>query len=266
MRLRMNVLSDPPTQRQADAPTRLLSALAPLSTEEIALVRGLARRGETLPAKTEILAEGELIGRPLLLLSGWVCRQRLLLDGRRQILTFLLPGDLIGMKPWPQPRALSSVMTLGGVTVVDATPLREAFSQTDPQHPGLRAACAAAAGLEQMRLSDHIMRLGRQTAYERVAHLLLELHERLSLAGLVESKHFSMPLTQEAMADALGLSIVHVNRTLQQLRRDNLVDVKSGICVLHDIKALARIADFRGCRVLEDGGVAWASGLDYLGD
>jgi hypothetical protein len=87
--------------------------------------------------------------------------------------------------------------------------------------------------------------LGRQTAYERVAHFLLEVQRRLEIAGLGDGQRFPLPLTQEIMGDALGLSIVHVNRTLQQLRRERLIELRSGVTILLQRDLLASIANFQ---------------------
>ena len=110
---------------------------------------------------------------------------------------------------------------------------------------GVASACVRAVGLEETRLFDHIVRLGRQSAFERVTHLLLELHERLAVVGLAFENRFPLPLTQEVLADALGLSIVHVNRTLQQLRRGGLIDTRAGWVTLRDHEQMASLANFR---------------------
>ncbi len=99
--------------------------------------------------------------------------------------------------------------------------------------------------LDEASLLDHIVRLGRQTAYERMAHLLLELRWRLAEVGLGDERKFPLPLTQEVLADALGLSIVHVNRTLQQLRREGLLEMRAGFVELLKPDVLIATSDFR---------------------
>ncbi|MCR5880865.1 Crp/Fnr family transcriptional regulator [Phenylobacterium sp. J367] len=111
--------------------------------------------------------------------------------------------------------------------------------------PGLARAFRKAQALEQALLLDHVVRLGRQTAYERVAHFLLELQHRLHLSALGDQQRFALPLTQEIMADVLGLSIVHVNRTLQQLRREQLIELRSGVAILLQRDTLVGIAGFK---------------------
>ena len=217
-----------------------LSALAPLSQSEVALVRGLTAQREQHQPGADICSESAGL-RPRVLLSGWACRMRMLPDGRRQIFSFLLPGDSIGVSR-AGPPALTTCIALTRVETADAGLLRDAAAADGTA--GLGLACARAAALEDGQLLDHVMRLGRQTALERTAHLFLELRQRLAGAGLADGDRFPLPLTQEVLADALGLSIVHVNRTLQQLRRENLIDMKSGWVVLLEPDALAARADF----------------------
>ncbi len=100
--------------------------------------------------------------------------------------------------------------------------------------------------MEEIWLVNQVVRLGRQTAYERVAHFLLELRERLAAVDRVQENRFSFPITQEVLADALGLSVVHMNRTMQQLRRDGLVEQRATAITLRDVPALASIADYAG--------------------
>jgi CRP-like cAMP-binding protein len=228
--------------RPLDVVVRRLRALSPLSDAELDLLRNLGERRERHVAGEELVIEGGLSSRPRFILSGWACRQRVLPDGRRQIFSFLLPGDGFGLSR----RAGPELSTIGAVTAletVDAEPVLEAVQAG--KAPGLARAVASIEPLEQIQLFDHMVRLGRQTAYERVAHFLLELQRRLELVGLGDSQRFPLPLTQEILADALGLSIVHVNRTLQQLRRERLIELRSGVAILLERELLATIADYR---------------------
>ena len=163
-------------------------------------------------------------------------------DGRRQIFSFLLPGDGFGLSRRPGPE-LSTVAALTALETVDAEPMLDAIHAG--KAPGLARALSGIEPLEQTQLFDHMVRLGRQTAYERVAHFLLELQRRLEVVGLGDNQRFPLPLTQEILADALGLSIVHVNRTLQQLRRERLIELRSGVAILLERELLASIADYR---------------------
>ncbi|HUZ12206.1 MAG TPA: Crp/Fnr family transcriptional regulator [Caulobacteraceae bacterium] len=223
-----------------DALGARLSALATLTAADRFLIASLAAQRQAQPAGAEICGDGRRM--PRLMLSGWACRQRELPDGRRQIFEFILPGDLIWPGPRQRPLALAVTVALTSVATADARAL--AAVAAEPQHAGLMAAIETSAALEEIFLLDHLVRIGRQTAYERTGHLLLELHWRLGLAGLVRGSRFSMPLTQEILADALGLSVVHMNRTLQHLRREGLIRLQCGELELLDVAALARIADY----------------------
>lgn len=219
-----------------------MRSLSAVSDAELELLRSLGERRERYVAGEELASEGDAAVRPQFILSGWACRQRVLADGRRQIFSFLLPGDGVGLdrRPAVQPAA---IVALTALETADAGPMLNAVQAG--RAPGLARALAAIEPLEHMLLLDHMVRLGRQTAYERVAHFLLELQRRLEVAGLGDNQRFPLPLTQEIMADALGLSVVHVNRTLQQLRRERLLELRSGVTILLQREQLADIADYR---------------------
>jgi CRP-like cAMP-binding protein len=221
---------------------RRLRAFGPLSEAELELVRTCGERRERISAGEEIIGEGGIVVRPRFILSGWACRQRVLSDGRRQIFGFLLPGDSIGLRRRAGPE-LCAIASVTSLELADAEPVREAAQSG--RAPGLVRALSSIEPMEQGLLLDHVVRLGRQTAYERVAHFLLELQQRLEVVGLGDSQRFPLPLTQEILADALGLSIVHVNRTLQQLRREHLIELRSGVAILLEPQTLAEIADYR---------------------
>ncbi|HEV2533282.1 Crp/Fnr family transcriptional regulator [Phenylobacterium sp.] len=226
--------------RPVDPIIRRLRSLANLTDSDVELVRGLTERRERHGPGEQLIAEGDGAGRPRFVVSGWACRQRLMPDGRRQIFSLLLPGDGVGFGARP---SLSSVVALTALETVDASVLQDTVRRG--ASPGLARALAAADLREDALLLDHAVRLGRLTAFERVAHFMLELQQRLEIAGLGDRQRFPLPLTQEILADALGLSIVHVNRTLQQLRRAGLIELRSGVAILREPEALARICDYR---------------------
>jgi CRP-like cAMP-binding protein len=219
-----------------------LTAVAKLSEPELDLLAELGRHRETHRPGDELLIEGDPARRPRFILSGWASNQHILSDGRRQVFNFALPGDGLGVYPRMAPPALYTSVAHTPMETVDATPFLEAVRQG--AMPGLVKAFSAVARLEDKMLLDQILRLGRQTAYERVAHFLLEIEERLSAVGLSERRRFPLPLTQEILADALGLSVVHVNRTLQQLRRDGLIEWRSGVATLLDRDPLMSAAEY----------------------
>lgn len=233
--------------RAGELMARRLGGLSGLSGSDLELIQDAARRLENSPAGAELPGQRILV-------SGWACRRRTLTDGARQIFSFLLPGDPCEGRR----RAAASVAALTAVETAEAPGLFQA-AEDSLVHPGLAEAFAAIREEEERLLLDHIVRLGRLTAYERMAHLLLELRERLARVGLADEHRLPLPLTQETLADALGLSIVHVNRTVQQLRRDGLIELRSGIAVLHDPGTMADLCGYEPLRAPRRAGGAGAS-------
>ena len=220
-----------------------MSGLAALSPEELDLLREVAAAGRSRPTQIELCLDGRPPS-PQVLLTGWACYQRVLGDGRRQIIGFLLPGDVIGpvlRHTLPTP---CSALALTPVVVADAKLLMQAVDGSGPVMPGLLSAVQQMSYADDVRLRDHVVRLGRQTAYERVVHLMLEFRSRLEAIGQVVEDGFALPLTQEMLADALGLSVVHINRTLQQIRRDGLLDLRSGQVLLRQVELMKAMADW----------------------
>jgi CRP-like cAMP-binding protein len=228
-----------------------LNALKPLSIGQAQRIEALSERLEAAAPGAMLQGEGDGLIRPTFILSGWACRQRLLPDGRRQIFSILIPGDAVGFCSDPSPIWSASTVALTKVTLATVDPLSSSSgssappSSSAPDPWGFADHMRLSSCLEEGLLLDHIVRLGRQTAYERTAHLLLELHWRLALIGRADERSFTMPLTQEVLADFLGLSIVHVNRTLQQLRRDRLIEMSGSHVILLDVAQLTVMADYQ---------------------
>lgn len=209
-----------------------LDSLEPLDRQAHAALAREFQRARRIKARREILAERQQVDEPLLLVNGWAACVRNLEDGRRQIVNFLLPGDPIAWCDHP-PMTMSS--TIVAITDVDVCHAPDASVS-----PALRRAYARSRDLEYTYLLAQITRLGRLNALERIADLLLELLERLERGGMAADGCFVMPLTQEMMADALGLTAVHVNRTLQALRREGSMLSRGRELRLPDPEALRR--------------------------
>lgn len=218
-----------PSSGQAPA-VRRLDALVPLDVAAEAALADATERARTVQQRRELLSEGAEIAETLLVLDGWAARVRHLPDGRRQIMNFVLPGDLVGLCDQDRPVASSTVMALTPMLVCAAPP--RGTSRT------LDRAYAMSRALEEAHLLAQITRLGRLSAHERIGDLCLELNERLEMAGLAHGGRFAIPLTQEVLADALGLTPVHVNRMLQQARRARELSWTGRELVLHDPGAL----------------------------
>ncbi|WP_340267826.1 Crp/Fnr family transcriptional regulator [Sphingobium mellinum] len=211
---------------------RRLGALAPLDKQAVHALQHALECSFSVAPRHELLREGQPISRSAVMVSGWAARTRCLEDGRRQIINFVLPGDLVGFTGLGQPLASSTI-----VAITDATlcPL------PDPSlSASLNDAYAVSRALDEAHLLGQITRLGRLSAQERIQDLLLELLERLELAGLARDGRYPIPLTQEMLADALGLTPVHVNRMLQQARQAGELSWHGGEVILHDPKAIRR--------------------------
>jgi CRP-like cAMP-binding protein len=222
---------------------RVLSRSGPLSSEDERIILSALSDQQRSPAGYELIAEGDELDRPFLLLEGWAVRQRVLTDGRRQIFSFVLPGDGLGFCARSGGVSLCNIVTLTPVTVAPMPLLSEAVrrAQGSPMHE----VAWNMLSTEESFMHNQVVRLGRQSAHERLIHLLLEFHDRLGAVGLADNGRFFVPFTQEVLSDALGLSTVHTNRTLQQLRRERLVETQSTMIKLLDTKLLEEIADYR---------------------
>ncbi len=209
-----------------------LAALTPLAPATLSALSAAVAQAQPVRARRELLSEGRAIEAPRLLVRGWAARVRQLPDGRRQFLNFLVPGDVIGLSDVP--RALSTATVIAVTDVMVATPPEAS------DLPDLAVAYSLARALDEAQLLAQIVRLGRLNAQERIADLLLELYERLTQNGLARGNAFDVPLTQEILADALGLTSVHVNRMVQQARRDGDLQWKGGRVTLTDPVALAQ--------------------------
>jgi CRP-like cAMP-binding protein len=216
-----------------------LTALTPLDGHDRELLRAAAAAPYTLPARREILSEGRPIGRASILLDGWAYRARTLRDGRRQILHFLLPGDLVGVCHHRNPNALTTIIALTNVTLCAAPP-----PPPGQQGEGLAEMYALSRHREEEYLLHQIIRLGRLSAYERIVDWILETGDRLALAGLNAEDKFALPVTQETMADMLGLTSVHVNRMLQSMWREGLLRVQGGMVTILNRARCVQIADY----------------------
>lgn len=225
-------------------------ALVQLTMQDIGILRLIeAKPKHSHRADGRILSEGAEIRAPHFILSGWACRVRELADGRRQIMGLLVAGDAIGLHLRAHPLASTTVLALSPVKTVEAPELPVAWRERN-RVPSLALALDIAAAEEEHFMLCHAMRLGRQTAYERTANLFMELEYRLSGRGLSQGGRFPFPLTQETLADAVGLSVVHVNRTLQQMRREGRIELKHGRLAILDPDALRTAGEFAPPRVV----------------
>ena len=227
------------TDSQADAAVKRLPILSEL---DACAVNRLARTRKVYESGSVLFDEHMLeSARPKLLLSGWACRQRIMRNGRRIIFSFLLPGNILGGHS-SEPKCgsrVASTVALSEVTTVDIPSAGEANGAA----PIFAKAISFDKSTAESLLHDQIMRVGCMSSVEAMAHLLLELHRRLLAVGLAGARWLPLPLSQEVLGDALGLTAVHVNRTLQQLRRETTIEYREGMVTLLNPTRLEALAN-----------------------
>lgn len=222
---------------------RRLAGGAPLSEPELAAVRLLADRpSRAVAAKRELIREGDVPRGPFLVAEGWACRFKMLDDGRRQIVGLLLPGDLCDVNVQLQGRMDHSIGALTAVRVVEIDPERVAAVADD--HPRLAVAFWRRLLVDAATQREWTLSNGQRSALERIAHLFCECFHRLRAVGLAGPSSYAFPLTQTDVAEATGLTPVHVNRTLQEMRATGLIVLKERMLDIPDPDLLADRAQF----------------------
>ena len=211
-------------------------------TDKAILTRLSTERQRTLDARADIIRQGENPTDLYLLLSGWACRYKQLEDGRRQIVAFFLPGDLCDLNVFILRQMDHSIGALTPVSFAEIS--RTAFENATMTHPRVLQALWWETLVNAAIQREWTVNLGQRNASERMAHLLCELFLRLQGVGLTRRNSYDFPLTQADLADAAGLSSVHVNRTLQDLRNDGLIILKGKVLTIPDIEALKVAALF----------------------
>lgn len=232
-----------PDAAEASAMVRKLSARQTLNPDDVRAIEESQADRRSFPPKGDILREGQLVERTIVIRSGWVFAYKSLSDGRRQIIQFLLPGDVFGLFGAFPRKAPVSLGCLTPVEIAEMPP--GAIEAMMRRSSALMAAFAWIIRRDTVILQEQIVRLGRRSARERTAHLLLELYQRLRDVGLIGDHHFQLPLSQVELSDMLGLSGVHMNRTLRGLRKDGLVEIRRRWIRIIDPVRLAQIADYR---------------------
>lgn len=230
---------------------RKLGAFVALTGAEMSALDRLHGRRKEFPAGRDMVHEGQINQSAYILASGWVCSYKILSGGTRQIVDFQIPGDFLGLRSVLFRTADHNIepVTKVEASEVLANDLLETFSNT----PRLATAVLWAASRDEAMVVEHLVGIGRRDAKERTAHLLLELGARLKLVGLGSTSGYGCPLSQYLLADALGLSAVHVNRVLRELRDDGLVTFQHGQVEIHDLNALVQLADFDKTYLDHDG-------------
>jgi CRP-like cAMP-binding protein len=231
--------------RCSQCPLRQLPSFLESAAEDIEVVQTLKQRELRLRAGEMLIFEGQTDARLFTLREGWAFRFKTLSDGRRQILSFLLPGDFIGVQ-----QKMADVAAHGVATLTDALFCvfrRDSLWELHRRSPRLGFDVTWLTAHEESMVDDALLSVGRRNAEERIAALLIVLFKRAAaLQADGGASGVPFPLTQQHLADSLGLSLVHTNKTLRKLERLGLHHIEEGRLYLLNGKALARLADVFG--------------------
>ena len=205
------------------------------------LLSAVVRKVE-VGARSTVIQQGDLPRVAHLLVQGQAYRYRLLPDGRRQITAFLVPGDVCDLEAVMRGRADFGVVAATSCVLGEMP--ADAVNSTGELDLDLQQALHRQLLRNEAIAREWMVGLGRRSAGERLAHLICELHERLWHAGAGERYRYRLELTQDELADILGLSNVHINRTLTELRRVGLMEFRNKVVHILDHTALTQLADF----------------------
>ena len=234
--------ASPCPRRCANCGLRATQAFTPVSPQELAFFESFRSGAAVALAGSAIISEQNPNGKLFTLYAGWAFRYKTLSDGRRQILNFLLPGDLIGLQQEFADGASHGVEALTD-TALCVFP-RDGLWDLFRQFPSLGYDVTWLSAREEGMVDEGMLTTGRRNATERVAMLLIHLYRRAERGGLVQGGGMAFPINQQHIADALGLSLVHTNKTLRRLQQLGLHELKGGKLSLLNPKALHRIADY----------------------
>ena len=227
----------------SDVFVRKLEQVARLSPADRKALRVAASgRLRSVGAREDVVREGDRPRAMTVFLSGWACLYKMIEDGRRQLLAFFVPGDFCDLNIFLLDEMDHSIGTITPVTVAEMS--REQLAGLMARHHRLSAALWRDTLVKASIQREWTLNLGQRNALERVAHLVCELYVRLRAVRLADDGLCEMPITQADLADATGLSPVHVNRTLQELRHSNLLAWKGKSLYVPDFDALAATALF----------------------
>ncbi|MCK2056701.1 Crp/Fnr family transcriptional regulator [Methylobacterium sp. 37f] len=213
-----------------------------LSGEDEKALTGASAHLRKVQSRTALILEGDVPDHVHLIQRGFACRYKVLAGGGRSIVGFLIPGDFCDLNVSILGEMDHSIGTISSCDVVRIP--RSVMNGLCGKHPGLNRALQWAGLVDEAILREWLVCMGRRSADEQVAHLFCELLIRLQVVGLATENSYPLPLTQLDLGDATGLSNVHINRVLQELRRLGLVVFKERHVTLPDVAAIKSYAGF----------------------
>lgn len=227
----------------SDALIRRLEIFAELSSADKAILAEATATSRPISARTDVSREGDARRDVFVLLSGIGCRYKIVAEGRRCIVAFVLPGDLCDIHAPILNRMDHTLATLSPCEM--SVMPRSIVSHILEHHPMIVRALACSSMATESIQHEWLANLGGRNSPMRIGHLLCELYHRMEAVDLVERGQFSLPITQIDLADATGQTSVHVNRSIQRLRSERLITFAQGMLGILDLRRLERISDFQ---------------------
>jgi CRP-like cAMP-binding protein len=221
---------------------RKLESIATLSNEERQAIENLPVRIHNLNARQDIVRDGDKPSHCCLVLEGWTYRYKLLSEGKRQIFSFHVPGDIPDLQSLHIHTMDHSLATVTKATVAFIP--HESMRELAARFPSIASIFWRDTLIDAGIFREWMIGMGRRSAYERIAHLFCEMYLKLQAVGLAEDYRCPMPITQVDLADALGLTSVHVNRVLKDMRGEALLTLRSNTLVIEAWDELLRVSEF----------------------
>ena len=219
-----------------------LRCFATLNDGDVAILTTATATARTIPARHDLIREGDRPGPVFVMLEGWACRYKILPNGTRQVLGYLMPGDSGDLHVALLAEMDHSIQTITPARV--ATIERTGMDSIMTSRPNVAKAMYIAQLIDEGTLRAWITSMGRRTSIERVAHLMCEFYLRARNIGLTGDTRLEVPLSQLLLADSLGMTPVHLNRVLKRLRLSGAINVKRGSLIIIDPLMLVQIAGF----------------------
>lgn len=245
----MSMLVRQPSAETTGAPFRRhpfivrLARFTTFSTDDLNRLERIIDGEKIIKKRKDLIVDGCEYRSLCFVKAGHAIRYKLLRNGRRQILGVILPGDVVGFPVSLFDRSTYSVVALSDVTANVCS--IDSYAQLCFQRPQFGLALSWLAAEDAAIYAEHIVNVGRRTPVERLAHFLLETHARLLAVGLAGETHFELPVSQEGIADVLGLSVPHLNRMMQQLRKDGHITNHGHLVAFSDIANLQTFAHYQ---------------------
>jgi CRP/FNR family transcriptional regulator len=244
--------SSDPWRPGAHPPTILMNRrferFSPLLLRDREYLRALCSRSRPVGARRQILAEKQRCDSLHVLTAGWALEYQTLARGRRQVIRVRLPGEVLGSECIIYGRSMQSVQALTQCAVAEIP--RDEYVGLHQRHPRIVSALYAMSAFDRAVLQQWTLSLGRRDASSRVAHILLEIEQRCRLSSLSDGLTTPFPLTQQDLADCLGLTLPYLNRVLSSLRREGLIELERQTLVVLNRPKLAQKAEFE-CSYLD---------------